>query len=108
MSYIADKVAIIFVVYSKRNKISGVGCPPDPLLRRCHGPSRFYIEVKCKPIFEKEDDCCPAYWDCPFSGAIFNDRCVVNGKQYAIGTEIADEDILWCFTCKCVGKTEDG
>ncbi|KAJ8672844.1 hypothetical protein QAD02_004104 [Eretmocerus hayati] len=59
---------------------------------KCKGPLRFYDDLKCKPIYEKPDDCCAIRYDCPVIPKNSSDKCFINGQEYRIGEELKNED----------------
>lgn len=60
---------------------------------QCKGPTRFYDDLQCKPIYEKPGDCCAAAYDCSHLNDRSTDKCYANGHEYSIGEKMRDEDV---------------
>lgn len=74
------------------------------MYRKCLGPTRFYLEIKCKPIFRNEKDCCPEYWKCPIYGEDEKNRakvCNHNDLIYNVKTSSAVDHVHPCEFCNC-------
>lgn len=76
---------------------------------KCKGPLRFYEDLKCKPVYDKSGDCCAIRYDCSHLSERSTDKCYVNGKEYAIGEQLKDEDrINPCdVACVCIKGQKD-
>ena len=78
-------------------------------LARCKGPIKHYEHLKCKPIFENQDDCCPIRYDCLHLEHRSPNNCYANNHEYSIGEKIRDED-QWdkCLhECFCTQLNEE-
>ncbi|XP_001599137.1 kielin/chordin-like protein [Nasonia vitripennis] len=61
---------------------------------QCKGPTRFYEDLRCKPIYENPADCCAVAYDCSHLNGRSADKCYANGHEYSIGERLRDEDIV--------------
>ncbi|XP_032674879.1 kielin/chordin-like protein [Odontomachus brunneus] len=69
---------------------------------KCPGPLMYYDALGCKPVYDKEGDCCATKYDCDHLKERATDKCHVNGKEYAIGEKLKDEDANPCDKgCVC-------
>ncbi|EFN76038.1 hypothetical protein EAI_16141, partial [Harpegnathos saltator] len=59
---------------------------------KCLGPLKYYDDLGCKPVYDKEGDCCASKYDCNHLNERAADKCYINGNEYAIGEELKDED----------------
>ncbi|XP_020289052.1 uncharacterized protein LOC109857291 isoform X2 [Pseudomyrmex gracilis] len=69
---------------------------------KCPGPLAYYKALGCKPVYEKENDCCATRYNCDHLYERSKDKCYVNGKTYEIGEKLKDEDANPCdMGCFC-------
>ena len=73
----------------------------------CSGPTTYYKEIGCTPVFENEGDLCPKRYNCDHLKNLPNDKCIVNGHEYDVGpyyrNAIRLEDSRPCDkNCFCV------
>lgn len=69
---------------------------------KCPGPLIYYDSIGCKPVYDNEGDCCATKYDCDHLNQRAKDKCYVNGKEYAIGEKLKDEDANPCdIGCVC-------
>ncbi|XP_014473598.1 PREDICTED: kielin/chordin-like protein [Dinoponera quadriceps] len=69
---------------------------------KCPGPLKYYDLLDCKPVYDKEDDCCATRYNCDHLDGRATDKCYVNGKEYAVGENLKDEDANPCdMACVC-------
>ncbi|XP_011152192.1 uncharacterized protein LOC105190889 [Harpegnathos saltator] len=69
---------------------------------KCLGPLKYYDDLGCKPVYDKEGDCCASKYDCNHLNERAADKCYINGNEYAIGEELKDEDANPCDrACVC-------
>lgn len=72
---------------------------------KCLGPLEYYKLLDCKPVYEKEGDCCAIRYNCDHLKEKFKNKCYVNGKEYQIGESLKDEDKNPCdIECKCIAN----
>ncbi|XP_067203461.1 kielin/chordin-like protein isoform X2 [Linepithema humile] len=70
---------------------------------KCLGPLEYYKLLDCKPVYEKEGDCCAIKYNCDHLKERLKDKCYVNGKEYQIGEHLKDEDRNPCdIGCTCI------
>lgn len=69
---------------------------------------RYYKDLGCKPVYEKEGDCCAVRYDCDHFKARSKDKCYVNGFEYSIGEQLKDEHRNPCdLGCICLKGRDD-
>lgn len=69
---------------------------------KCPGPLAYYEALGCKPVYEKEDDCCATKYNCNHLKERSKTKCYVNGKEYEIGESLKEEDANPCdIACTC-------
>ncbi|XP_014218217.1 uncharacterized protein LOC106646655 isoform X2 [Copidosoma floridanum] len=79
------------------------------LKSQCKGPIRYYKELKCKPIYAEEGDCCAVSYDCTHLKRRSADKCYVDGYKFKVGKELPEwvESGPCDENCVCV-KGPDG
>ncbi|XP_025269544.1 kielin/chordin-like protein [Camponotus floridanus] len=69
---------------------------------KCPGPLAYYEALGCKPVYEKENDCCATKYNCNHLKERSKTKCYVNGKEYEIGESLKEEDANPCdIACTC-------
>ena len=51
----------------------------------CLGPTRYYKEIGCTPVFKYKGDCCPERYNCDHLKSLPNDKCLLYGREYDVG-----------------------
>lgn len=92
---------IIIYIQSLNIAIAEGSCDYDPMYRKCLGPTRYYLELKCAPIFKEQKDCCPHYWSCPALRESRAKVCNLNGKAYEERAMADNSDVHPCWYCEC-------
>lgn len=70
---------------------------------KCAGPLMYYKSLGCKPVYEREGDCCAIRYDCDHLRERSKNKCYVNGKAYEIHEKLEDEDANPCdHGCLCM------
>ncbi|KAG8035838.1 hypothetical protein G9C98_001494 [Cotesia typhae] len=69
---------------------------------KCLGPIRYYEDIKCTPIYNSPEDCCPYKYNCDHLHARSPKKCYINGHEYEIRESLKIEDAHPCSKgCFC-------
>ncbi|KAK0098262.1 hypothetical protein PV326_010027 [Microctonus aethiopoides] len=70
---------------------------------KCPGPTLYYKDLGCKPLYKNPDDCCPYKYNCDEVKLRSSNKCYANGHEYNIGQKLRKEDSNPCdIECRCV------
>ncbi|XP_034938981.1 uncharacterized protein [Chelonus insularis] len=69
---------------------------------KCRGPTRYYEELRCTPLFETLDSCCPYQYDCNHLKERLPNKCYIGDSVYNINDDLAEHDTNPCdVECTC-------
>ncbi|KAH0539215.1 hypothetical protein KQX54_002247 [Cotesia glomerata] len=69
---------------------------------KCPGPIKYYEDIKCTPVYNSPEDCCPYKYNCDHLQARSPKKCYVNNHEYEIRDRLRSEDANPCSkSCFC-------
>ncbi|CAG5099468.1 Protein of unknown function, partial [Cotesia congregata] len=74
---------------------------------KCPGPIKYYKDIKCKPVYNSPEDCCPYKYNCDHLQARSPKKCYINNHEYEIGDRLRNEDADPCSKgCFCSDRRD--
>ncbi|XP_043682162.1 kielin/chordin-like protein [Vespula pensylvanica] len=102
-SLLFEKFALLFLL-----TIVSINAKKECDLNNCPGPLKYYENLGCKPVYQKEGDCCAIRYDCDHLKLRSKNKCYVNGHEYSIGEHLKEEDSNPCdIGCICRQGLDD-
>ncbi|XP_074106913.1 kielin/chordin-like protein isoform X1 [Cotesia typhae] len=70
---------------------------------KCPGPTKYYKDLRCTPVYRSPEDCCPYKYNCDHLYNRSLQKCYINGgHEYEIGEKLREEDRNPCdIGCIC-------
>ncbi|XP_015126449.1 uncharacterized protein LOC107048014 [Diachasma alloeum] len=93
----------IIVIFCVLCSYSIVGVRGGP--KTCLGPTKFYKELGCQPLYKREKSTCPYQYRCKSMKNRNSDVCYLKGVEYSVGSSVSVVNGMLTSECKCTKHT---
>ncbi|KAK0181475.1 hypothetical protein PV327_003757 [Microctonus hyperodae] len=97
------QINIIFGVFFLSLTLASISANRFCDKTKCPGPTSYYKDLGCEPVYKNPNDCCPYKYNCDKVKSRSPNKCYANGHEYNIGEMLREEDSNPCdVQCRCL------